>query len=180
MIGRFLLPLLVIAAVTIQSCVAGQLPSGRYRIASILNTVLTSEQGYIGEPLSFNRGQIGDQTWIVMASGEGFTIQLWTAAGILSVSPSPDDDIVSLQATPYEWLLKEQKDGFYTIEVSDDDSGGRFAVSQWQSHHVVYAVLRTFTDHPAQHFRFERVDGYKEVESHCRPRRIQRGSFYHQ
>ncbi|KAG0246909.1 hypothetical protein B0O80DRAFT_503138 [Mortierella sp. GBAus27b] len=189
MVGRSLLSFLATAAVTIASCAAQPdfpwlFPPGRYEIT----------RGQDGIPIT----ALGDTPGASVILLPGPEKQVWDVKRVnVPFAPEysislPDRDLyiaplaksqyspVALSDTEFLWRIIGDYQRGFTIVRADESFNG---LALTEGHGRLPPPLDTQYLRDGDEFQrwfFKRVGDVPETQSHCGPRRTQRGSFYHQ
>jgi hypothetical protein len=186
MVGRSLLSFLATAAVAIGSC-AAQLQPGKYQIiiGGNYGPSLISHGNTAGGKLTVLPGP-GAQVWDVKPATVPFIPEYSISYSGKDLYAAPLEKTqfspVALSDTKFIWRIIGDNEQGYTVVRADDKADG-LALSVGQSPAFLPVVdtenLRDGGD-TSQRWYFRRVGDFSEPQSHCGPKRIQRGSFYHQ
>lgn len=187
MIGRSLLSILAMVAVTIQSCFA--IPDGFYTISLDPHSLITVQEARFGIPARLEALQAPNtlQRWHVTNDVAHGTIVIVHAATGLFLAPSDprekrDRDVILLSQRRFDWRLIPNN-GRHYIERADTAPGERALVFGRSPNHghfpgVETQVLKPYD--PTQEWTFNPVAFFYHEESRerCGPWRLERESFY--
>ncbi|KAG0217514.1 hypothetical protein B0O80DRAFT_466727 [Mortierella sp. GBAus27b] len=195
MVGRSLLSVLAGAAVAIQACVASALSPGKHSI-TVGRLSLNAIDAVAGSPLTLDPSNLPGTTWFVEEVNyvhnynyQIVVIRLDYPGKDLWVAPlaKVNHAVVELQSVPFNWRLDRLRDGRFTISPAFQGHSETLVLAE--SRDDVFPPKVEITDKengdPLQIWAITPVkedeeDEEEEFVPRCGPRRIQRGSFYHQ
>ncbi|KAK3821364.1 MAG: hypothetical protein J3Q66DRAFT_333149 [Benniella sp.] len=179
MIGRSLLFLLAVAAVTIQFCAAA-IDNGVYRIVFDKHQLISGDDRPGADSVLLPAGQNDFQEWEVEnREDEGFVVirnaksQLYLAP----INPKREHNhaIVIVSPNEFVWRLIP-RDNIVLIERPSETPGGASLLSL--SPLLIYPprldTARWQDDDRTQQWTFERLDGFQQERHRCGPWRIPR------
>ncbi|KAK3810814.1 MAG: hypothetical protein J3Q66DRAFT_350281 [Benniella sp.] len=180
MVGRSLFSLLAIAAVAIQSCAAGLISDGRYRIELPGVGLLSADDVDRGTLLNvYSRGKI--QVWDVKTVN-GFDlveIAVSSSTGVRFVAPAEYGIDVVLRDESYRWQAIPVEGGFYLERTKFYEERRVLSPSpDFRAFPLRAATVRLGLNQLPQVWSFKAADDIFNQDTNCGPRRLLRDSFY--